>query len=90
MNALFASPGMTLASTVVIMLELLSIGVLCVGLLSYRVILLSHREFHSSLHHPGRQARWGSFGLLPWLYIISTTFIIVLTSMIFIWQPRFF
>jgi hypothetical protein len=90
MIALFATPGMALASMVIIVLELLSVAILCVGLLSYRIILQSHHGFHISLHHAGKRAHWGSFGLLAWLYIVSTVFLITLTSVIFVWQPRFF
>lgn len=90
MNALFATPGMAIASTIVLLLELASFTGLCIGLLSYRHIVLSHRAFFSSLHHAGKQVKQEYTGMLFWLYLCSTIFFIVATSVMYIWQPHLF
>ncbi|UPA22895.1 hypothetical protein K8942_01625 [Candidatus Peribacteria bacterium] len=83
-TTLFASTGVSILSTVIIVLECLSLLVLCIGLLSYRHIIVSHRAFFSSLQNGGKQAGRESFGILFWLYVLSTLFLVVLTSVIYV------
>lgn len=90
MTALFATPGMTIVSIVLIVLELASLIILCVGLLCYRHLVLSHRAFFSSLHHAGTQIKQEYTGVLFWLYLCSTLLMILITIVFYIWQPSLF
>ena len=90
MSALFATPGMTATFTVFLVLELASLVVLCIGLLTYRHLVLSHRAFLSSLHHAGKQIKHGYGNVLFWVYLCTTLLLVLLSSVIYIWQPRIF
>lgn len=81
--ALFASTGLSILSVVVIFLEFLSIIALCIGLLSYRHIVFSHKAFFFSFQNGKTQARQESIGPLFWLYLLSTVFLILLTGAIY-------
>lgn len=90
MTVLFATPGMIIASILVFLVEFFSLVILCIGLLSYRHIVMSHRAFLSSLHHGDKEVGHKSTGVLFWIYLLSTFLFVLLTSAIYLWQPRFF
>ena len=86
---LFASPGMTTMTIAVFLVELISMAVFGIGVLSYRSLIISHHEFLSSLHHGEKYAKRRSFGMLAWIYIVSTLFIVLLTGATFVLHPHF-
>jgi|CXWL01.1.fsa_nt_gi hypothetical protein len=90
MTPLFDTPGMTAISTLVVLIEFSSLIVLIVGLLSYRHIVNSHLAFFASLHHAGKQARPKPVQILFWLYLLSTLFLILCSTVVFVWQPNLF
>ena len=66
-----------------------SFAVLCVAVLAYRNLVLSRREFLSSLHYSDAYAEKRTLGILPWVYITLTLAIVLLTLLLAVWQPRF-
>ena len=80
---------MTTVTTAVFLVELLSMAVLGIGVLSYRNLIVSRHEFLSSLHHGEKYAKRRSFGVLAWIYIFSTLLIVLLTGTTFILHPHF-
>ena len=85
---LFANPGMIILSTIVIILDVLSLVILFIGLFSYRTIVRGHLAFFALLHHAGKQARKKPILILFWIYLLSTLLLIFLTNAIFIWLPH--
>ncbi len=90
LSALFASTGMTILSIAVLVLELLSLALVYIGLLSYRHIVVSHRTFFSSFQNSRKRPERVPFGILFWLYLLSTFFLVLLTIAIYIRLVRLF
>ena len=85
---LFANPGMIILSTIVIILDVLSLIILCIGLLSYRTIVRGHLAFFALLHHATKEARKKAILVLFWFYLISTLVLMLLTNALYIWPPH--
>ncbi len=90
MTVLFSSPGMITATAAVFLIEFFSLILLCIGLLCYRHIVKSHREFLLSLHQAEREASRESVGFLFWLYLLLTLVIVLLTAGVYLFHPFLF
>ncbi|MBI5156342.1 hypothetical protein HZA45_03660 [Candidatus Peregrinibacteria bacterium] len=90
MTSLLSSPGMIAATAAVFLIEAASLVALVVGLLCYRHIVKSHREFLLSLHQSEKEASRESVGFLFWLYLLLTLIIVLLTAGVYIFHPSLF
>ena len=87
MNFLSAAPGMVTAFVSVLVIDLCSIGLLCIGVICYHSIVMSRRMLLSSLHQDGKKTVRAPMGILAWVYALSTFLIVLCTAAIFMWQP---
>ncbi len=89
-ESLFASTGITITSTTVIVLDILSVIILSIGLLCYRHLILNHNAFLHSLQYPEKKWRRKRINILFISYIVTTLIFILFTMTMYVWHLHHF
>lgn len=86
MHELWASPGMTVTTVLVICTQLISLMMLWMNIHVFRN---QSKKYQSLMKTFGNEAAWGTPGkiLLP-LYVISTVIAAVVMMYLFVFQPH--
>lgn len=88
MTALFASPGMTAVTVVVLILEGMSLLFLAVCSIEYRMLIARHTEFFRGIGNREHDRIMRRSRVFLWIYIATTILITLATGYLFLFQPH--
>jgi len=88
-QALFATYGMTFMFSMVVIIELLSLGFLWFASYEFRKMMGRHEAFFSSINGNGEHASLERAAhAIFWIYIAMTLSATVVTFLLFVFQPH--
>lgn len=90
MSLLFATPGMTTISVIVLLLEMLSLIFLGVCILEFRVLTQRHAAFFRDMGNGQHEEVERRPRIFLWMYIITTIVMTIATTYLFLFQPHIF
>ena len=84
----FSTPGMMTMAFMVIVVQVVSLLLMGLGLREYGRIDGRHRDMLAAMHleHAGEK-QWHRHST-SWVYAFSTIMVMIITSVLFLWQPH--
>ena len=74
--------------TIFLILQAVSIALLCLGVFEHGRITRNHQALFAMMDRREVPAPERRFGVIVWVYILTTAIVTLLTFVMFIWQPH--